>query len=63
MYPLDRLTQISVQKAKQFLNAGITSIEELAEFFPRKYYDFREVTSIRDSYDGRKKYQYISYPR
>lgn len=48
MYPLDRLTQISVQKAKQFLNAGITSIEELAEFFPRKYYDFREVTSIRD---------------
>ena len=48
MYPLDRLTQISVQKAKQFLNAGITSIEELAEFFPRKYYDFREVTPIRD---------------
>lgn len=48
MYPLDRLSQITAQKLKQFFNAGITSIEELAEFFPRKYYDFREVTPIKD---------------
>lgn len=48
MYPLNRLSQIAPQKAKQFFNMGITSVEELAEFFPRKYYDFRTVTPIKN---------------
>ncbi len=48
MYPLNRLRQIAPQKIKQFSSAGITSIEELAECFPRKYYDFRAVTPVRD---------------
>ena len=48
MYSLDRLNQINAQKLKQFYDAGITSIEELAEFFPRKYYDFRKITPIKE---------------
>lgn len=48
MYSLNRLNQINAQKLKQFYDAGITSIEELAEFFPRKYYDFRKITPIKE---------------
>lgn len=33
-------------KEAQFAAKGITTVEEIATFFPRKYYDFRTVTPI-----------------
>lgn len=46
-HPLD-LLPISKQKLNQFYGKGLTSIEDLAFFFPRKYIDFRTVTSATD---------------
>lgn len=43
---------IAKQKLNQFESKGITSVEELSRYFPRKYYDFRKVTPIRDLKDG-----------
>lgn len=35
-------------KIEQFKKAGISSIEELAHFYPRKYEDFRKTVPIKD---------------
>jgi len=43
---------VSPQKEAQFAAKGITCVEELSLFFPRKYYDFRERTEIKDLRDG-----------
>lgn len=34
---------VSEEKEKQFVKAGITSVEELCRYLPKKYYDFRTV--------------------
>lgn len=52
MYPID-LLNLQKNKENQFLNKGISTIEDLATFFPRKYYDFRNITRIKDCADGR----------
>ena len=48
------LSQINVApaKEKQFLQKKITSVEELAEYFPRRYYDFRKAKSIAELKEG-----------
>ncbi|MDF2879589.1 MAG: ATP-dependent helicase RecG [Clostridiaceae bacterium] len=48
------LELLGINKAKinQFNKKGIFSIEDLARFFPRKYYDFRNITPISQVKDG-----------
>lgn len=43
---------INKGKVKQFNSKGINSIEDLINFLPRKYYDFRNETKIRYVEDG-----------
>jgi len=43
---------INKGKIKQFNSKGIYSVEDLINFLPRKYYDFRKITKIRDVKDG-----------
>lgn len=42
------LSEINItdKKIKQFESKGITSVEELLRYFPRKYIDFRELKSL-----------------
>ena len=51
MIPLSKI-QVSPAKEKQFEKKHITSVEELAAFFPRKYQDFRTKKKIKDLMDG-----------
>ena len=51
MIPLSRL-EVSPQKANQFATKGITCVEDLVFFFPRKYQDFRTKKKIADLRDG-----------
>ena len=51
MIPLSRL-EVSPQKANQFATKGITCVEDLVQFFPRKYQDFRTKKKIADLRDG-----------
>lgn len=51
MIALTRI-DVSPQKEAQFAAKGITCVEELSLFFPRKYYDFRKRTEIKDLCDG-----------
>lgn len=51
MIPLSRL-EVSPQKASQFATKGITCAEDLAQFFPRRYLDFRAKKKIADLQDG-----------
>lgn len=51
MIPLANI-QVSKSKEAQFLSKGITCVEELARFFPRKYYDFRKLTPIGQAENG-----------
>jgi len=51
MIPLSKL-EVSPAKEKQFEKKGITCVEELAAYFPRKYQDFRERKFIKDLNDG-----------
>lgn len=46
---------LNLTKAKenQFINKGITTVEDLAFFFPRKYIDFRKITSVKDTETGK----------
>lgn len=44
--------EVTPAKEKQFQNKGITCVEDLAAFFPRKYQDFREKKAIKDLKDG-----------
>ncbi|MED0951325.1 ATP-dependent DNA helicase RecG [Bacillus mobilis] len=41
---------MNIPKAKenQFIKKGIESVGDLIRFFPRKYYDFRNITLIKD---------------
>lgn len=43
---------INKGKAKQFNNKGITTVEELINYLPKKYMDFRHVTPISQVKDG-----------
>lgn len=47
------LTELQIPKSKmeQFERAGITSIEELARYYPRKYEDFRQTVNIENLED------------
>lgn len=49
------LSQIGVAPAKeaQFQKKKIETVEDLLNFFPRKYYDFRQVTPIRQLEEGK----------
>ena len=40
--------KLSKQKQSQFENKGLTTIEDIAYFFPRRYIDFREVKKVKD---------------
>lgn len=51
MVPLSRI-DVSPQKAAQFNSKGITCVEDLVLFFPRKYYNFLKQTKIADLEDG-----------
>ena len=51
MIPLSRI-DVSPSKEKQFQSKHLTSVEELATFFPRKYMNFSKLTKIRDLEDG-----------
>lgn len=51
MIPLTRI-EVSPQKANQFATKGITCVEDLVQFFPRKYQDFRTKKKIADLRDG-----------
>lgn len=42
---------ISAAKQKQFENKGIYTVEDLAKFLPRKYYDFTEITGLDENLD------------
>jgi len=46
-HPIE-LLQLNPRKEVQFLNKGLSSVEDLAFFFPRRYIDFREITSVKD---------------
>ena len=50
-HPIE-LLQLSSQKTQQFIGKGITSVEELAQFFPRRYIDFRTITKAQDALVG-----------
>lgn len=39
-------------KQAQFFNKKIFSVEDLAAFFPRRYYDFRKVKTVSELSDG-----------
>lgn len=51
MIPLSRI-DVTPRKAAQFNSKGITCVEELISFFPRKYYNFVKQTKIIDLVDG-----------
>lgn len=46
------LLKMPPTKEAQFLAKGITTLEELVQFFPRKYYDFRAITPISKLVSG-----------
>lgn len=54
------LSQIGVTKAKekQFLQKKIETVEDLLNFFPRRYYDFRKATQIRELEEGKMQMVY-----
>lgn len=43
---------IPTVKINQFKKKGISTVEDLARFLPRKYYDFRNIISINQVKDG-----------
>ena len=51
MLPLEAI-DVSNAKAKQFERYGITCVEELVSFFPRKYEDYRARKNICDLREG-----------
>jgi len=42
------LLDLTKSKEKQFIDKGITSVEDIAYFFPRRYIDFRNITNLKD---------------
>ena len=51
-HPIE-LLHLSRQKEDQFLNKGLSSVEDIAYFFPRRYYDFRKITAAKDVVVGK----------
>ena len=43
---------INKGKIKQFNSKNISTVEDLINFLPRKYYDFRKTTKIRHTQNG-----------
>lgn len=46
-HPIE-LLQLNKRKETQFVNKGLTSVEDIAYFFPRRYVDFRKITPVKD---------------
>ena len=46
-HSIDQL-HLSKQKQAQFESKGLTSVEDIAYFFPRRYIDFRKVSRVND---------------
>ena len=46
------ILDISNQKIAQFYNKKLYTVEDVAGFFPRKYYDFRNPKLVNDCMDG-----------
>jgi len=44
------IEQLNLPKRKksQFENKGLTTVEDIAHFFPRRYIDFRKITKVKD---------------
>lgn len=51
-HPIELLS-LTKAKENQFIAKGLTSVEDIAYFFPRKYMDFREVCSVKDTEIGK----------
>ena len=50
-HPLS-LLGLTPQKERQLVNKGLTTVEDVACFFPRRYIDFRQVKSVLDVAPG-----------
>lgn len=50
-HPIE-LLRLSKAKESQFVNKGLTTIEDVAYFFPRRYIDFRHVSEARNAVVG-----------
>ncbi len=48
-YPLQSVKGIGPQRAEALAKAGITSVEDLVTFFPRKYIDARKVIKLSEA--------------
>lgn len=48
------IEQLGLPKTKenQFIKKGLTTLEDIAHFFPRRYIDFRKITKLRDAVPG-----------
>ena len=51
-HPIE-LLGLTKAKENQFINKCITTVEDIAFFFPRKYIDFRKITSVKDTETGK----------
>jgi len=51
-HPIE-LLQLNKKKETQFMNKGLTSVEDVAYFFPRRYIDFRKITAVKDTAPGK----------
>lgn len=47
------LLGLTKAKEKQFIDKGLTSVENIAYFFPRRYIDFRNITALKDTEIGK----------
>ena len=51
-HPIE-LLGLTKAKENQFINKCITTVEDIAFFFPRKYIDFRKITYVKDTETGK----------
>ena len=52
-HPIE-LLQMNKTKEAQFVGKGLTAVEDIAYFFPRRYIDFRNTTAVKDTVLGNK---------
>lgn len=50
-HPIE-LMRLNKKKEAQFLHKGLTSVEDIAHYFPRRYMDFRTITMAKDVIAG-----------
>ena len=50
-HPIE-LLQMNKTKEAQFVGKGLTAVEDIAYFFPRRYIDFRNTTAVKDTVLG-----------